>query len=273
MNKRCFVENFVLFGVAVTMIAPIIILIIATFTSSDRVVYVMGPLTLQHIKFMIDDKVWIESAITSIIVAVSTSLLSVFLGMTSAMYVFFNPYAYISRALKYMQSILLVIPDVLVGIVMIFLFTNANIAFGRVTLIISHTTAFSSFSFLIILSRLQEMKKTVIDAASDLGASLPYISYKILIPFCRKSIITAIAVVLGMSIDDVVVSFFTSGSDTSTFTLSLFNGFKYMELLDVVAASTALVFVIIFMMTCIFIIVGSKNFKVKSIKGRNEKKL
>lgn len=243
--KKSIFEYIFLFVVLFIILFPAIIIILLAVTSGNSWTLHPKSLTMRWILEFFANREWIFSFYVSFIVAILTAIFCLVLGTTSALYVYLNPQSRISRFLTRIQSTMLVLPDVLVGTTILGLFSFFKASLGFISLIVASTTSFSSFSYVIVLSKLNEMDEKIIDAAKDLGASMFDIVHRILLPFCSNSFIASIILIMGMSLDDVVISYFTGSGDVKPFTLYLYNSFKYGKPIGLIVASAFLIVAIL----------------------------
>ncbi|MCK5788634.1 MAG: ABC transporter permease subunit [Chlamydiia bacterium] len=253
-KNKSFIESSFVYSVIFILYFPIFILLLLSFTSAGGFDLTPYKFTWKWYKLaMMDDDLYV-SCFISLIVAISSSIASTLLGLSSAIYLYLNPSSKLSKIFQKIQVAMLVMPDIIVGSLILLLFSMLKLELGYSSMIIAHTTAFSSFSFFIILSRLHEISKSILDAAKDLGASIRDIVFGILVPSCKMSILSSFVIVFGISIDDVVISYFTSGFD-KPFTVFLYSNFKYGSPQDLVSYSSILIIIV-----CMVLLVGCTSF-------------
>ncbi|MDE7221824.1 MAG: ABC transporter permease subunit, partial [Ureaplasma sp.] len=130
------------------------------------------------------------------------------------------------------SKINIVIPDVISGIGLALLFAMTiiplQINLGFATIILSHISFCTPYAIILIYPRMQKMNKNLILASLDLGYSSIYTFFKVIIPFLIPSIISAAALVFGMSFDDFIITRLVGGKiDTiSTQIYSMAKGIK-----------------------------------------------
>ena len=108
------------------------------------------------------------------------------------------------------------IPEIVLGIAMLAFFTLVKIQMSMVTLIISHVTFSMPFVVITVRSRLAGFDPSVEEAARDLGANDWRIFRRVTLPMILPGVLSGAMLALTMSLDDVVVSFFTTGPDSMT---------------------------------------------------------
>ncbi len=127
----------------------------------------------------------------------------------------------------------IVIPDVISGICLALLFSVTWISWfksdlGFVTIILAHISFCTPYAIILIFPRMQKMKRNLILASQDLGYSKLQTFFKVIIPFILPSILSASAIVFGMSFDDFIITKLVGGkvSTISTEMYTMAKGIK-----------------------------------------------
>jgi len=107
------------------------------------------------------------------------------------------------------------------------------------------TAAHIAFSFpfvaIVVRSRLAGFNRELEEASKDLGASEWQTFWKVIFPFMKPGVIAGALLAFTLSLDDFVVTFFTSGPDTLTFPVKVYSMVRFSVTPEVNAASTVLV--------------------------------
>jgi spermidine/putrescine transport system permease protein len=158
----------------------------------------------------------------SLIVASATTLLSTLLGTLGAWMLYRYRFPF-QRALGLLIFIPMVMPEVLMGVSLLVLFVQfLNIPLGFTTMIIAHTTFCFPFVLVAVQARLQGLDPTQEEAAMDLGAT-PFQSFwKITLPFLMPAIVSGALMSFTLSLDEYIVSVFTTGSQSQTLPLKVY---------------------------------------------------
>lgn len=115
------------------------------------------------------------------------------------------------------------IPDIVLAVGMLSLFSYLMIPLGLMTLIAGHTLLGLGFAMPIIKGRYDELDKGLIEASLDLGASMRYTFFHVIIPFLYPAMLVAFLLAIIISFDDFLISFFCSGSSVQTLSLYIFS--------------------------------------------------
>jgi spermidine/putrescine transport system permease protein len=76
---------------------------------------------------------------------------------------------------------------------------------------------------LSVLPKLRQLNKHLYEAALDLGCTPARALWKVIIPEIMPGIITGLLLAFTLSIDDFVISFFTTGSGVSTLSITIYS--------------------------------------------------
>jgi spermidine/putrescine transport system permease protein len=154
----------------------------------------------------------------SIIVASVSSFLSV--GMSVMFIHGLRHYKRDMIGLFYSNAL---IPDIVLAVGMLSLFSYFMIPLGLTTLIAGHTLLGLGFAMPIIKGRYDELDKSLIEASLDLGASMRYTFFYVIVPFLYPALLVAFLLAVIISFDDFLISFFCAGSSVQTLSLYIFS--------------------------------------------------
>ena len=105
----------------------------------------------------------------------------------------------------------------------IFLKPLLNIEFGFLTMLLAHITFNIPYVILSVLPKLKQMPANITDAALDLGATPGYAMRKIILPQIKPGIFAGLLMAFTMSIDDFVISFFTTGPGVTNLSIEIYS--------------------------------------------------
>ena len=222
MNSRTQVfRKFYLSLFFVLLYLPILSVILYSFNKSTSTAQWTG-FTLNWYRQLLNDKIIIESFKISIQVAFLTSVLSAILGTATAIISIYVTNR-MERILHGAMILPLLVPEVALGISLLFFFNALKLPFGHLTLILSHSLFCVPYVYIMVQLRLKQINISIIEAAKDLGASRWQIIRTIILPLVTPSIITASLLALAMSLDDVVISTYMSGPVSTTLPVHIFS--------------------------------------------------
>jgi|TARA_B110000977_G_scaffold102846_1_gene134360 spermidine/putrescine transport system permease protein len=193
---------------------PIVTSVVFSFNSDRFPSLPLGHFTWHwYDKVYNDPETW-DAIKTSIVVALSASLLATIIGFCTAYtdfrYNFKFKNAYLALALLPPT-----IPLIILALAMLAWFSKLGISGQIWALIIAHTVLGAPFAMAIIRLRLQQMDKDLESAAWNLGASEWATMRHVIIPFALPSIISALCLTMAVSFDEFAIAWFVSGLNKS----------------------------------------------------------
>lgn len=203
------------------MLAPIVVIAIFSFNNPT------GRFNFEWVGFTLDawkDPFGIteltDALITSIELAALASIGATILGTLIAIalvrYNFFG-----RRAANFLIVIPMATPEVVIGASLLSMFLIYGISLGFFSLLLAHVMFSISFVVIVVRSRLIGFDRRLEEAARDLGAT-PLTTFRtVTLPLLTPGLVGAALLAFALSIDDFVISNFTSGT-TVTFPLYIF---------------------------------------------------
>jgi len=150
------------------------------------------------------------------------------------------------RLFSWLMYLPVVIPDVVMAIAMLMFYSIVRDAFGLFqlgmsTMILAHVTFQIPFVAIIVRSRLVGQDPAIEEAAHDLGADTWQTFRHVTLPLMLPGIFAGAALACTLSVDDFVVSFFTSGPGATTLPILIYSSVKRGITPDINALSTLIV--------------------------------
>jgi ABC-type spermidine/putrescine transport system, permease component II len=220
---------------------PIFIVVLFSFNTSRMNITFQG-FTLNWYATMFQNTDLMSALLNTVIVAVSCVVLSVFIGTLAAIGMFRYKFK-VKGFIDALMYIPIVIPEIVMGISLLVFFSMIQLQTGLITLIIAHVTFSTPYVCITVRSRIAGYDMSVEEAAMDLGASPLHTLTKVTLPIIAPGIMSGAMLALTLSLDDVIVSFFTTGVDSVTLPIYIFNKVKTGVTPDVNALSTVIILV------------------------------
>jgi len=209
----------------VFMYAPIVVLIIFSFNESRSRGY-WGGFTLDWYIELFNDRKIMKALYNTLLIAFLSSVFATIIGTLASIGIN-NMKKNTRKIVMAITNIPVLNPDIVTGVALMLLFITVfrifgfgELGFG--TLLISHITFNIPFVILSVLPKLRSLDNNLYEAALDLGASPVYGFFKVVLPEIMPGIITGFMLALTLSIDDFVISFFTTGAGVSTLSVTIF---------------------------------------------------
>lgn len=143
----------------------------------------------------------------------------------------------------------LVMPEILMGISLLMMFTAVGVGCGLTTIWIAHTTFCVSYVAMTVLARLQDFDDRITEAAYDLGAGPFYAFFHVVLPILLPGIIAGGLLAFTLSIDDFVITFFVTGPGADTLPLKIYSMIKHSRQMPVINSLSTLMLA----MTCLLV--------------------
>lgn len=218
---------------------PIFVVIAFSFNSSKMNI-VFQEFTVEWYFRMFDNRQLMQSFVNTILVAGVSTVLSVIIGTLCAL----GLYRFEFKLKNMVSSSLyipIVIPELVFAIALLAFFSALNIPMSMFTLIVSHVTFSMPFVVITVRARLAGFDRSIEEAARDLGANAFRTFWRVTLPMIAPGVISGGMLALTMSLDDVVVSFFTAGPESTTLPLKILGMVRKGVSPDVNALSTLMI--------------------------------
>ncbi len=218
---------------------PIFVVIAFSFNSSKMNI-VFEHFTVEWYFKMLDNRQLMQSFVNTVIVAGISTVLSVIIGTLCALGLYKFEFK-LKNMISSSLYIPIVIPELVFAIALLSFFSALNISMSIVTLIISHVTFSMPFVVITVRARLAGFDHSIEEAARDLGANAFRTFWRVTLPMISPGVISGGMLALTMSLDDVVVSFFTAGPESTTLPLKILGMVRKGVSPDVNALSTLMI--------------------------------
>ncbi len=252
MKTRGWFRNGALaFGLAFLYI-PILSMVFFSFNNS-RLVTVWdaanSPTLVWYRKLFANGQI-LDAALLSLQIAAVTATGAVILGTLAGLaLVRFGPFR--GRAmLATMTTAPLVMPEVITGLSLLLLFvaleqlTGWPAGRGIATITIAHITFAMAYVTVVVQSRLAGFDDSLEEAALDLGAKPAMVFFRITLPLIAPALVSGWLLAFTLSWDDVVISQFVSGPNSTTLPMVIFSKARLGVSPDINALATIMVLIV-----------------------------
>ncbi len=231
--------------VFVFLYAPIVAMVAFSFNDSKRNIIWHG-FTFKYYEKAWNNESLFEAFSNSLIIATTSMVFSTILGIMAA--VLFWRFKFPCKPLvDGVVNLPIVVPEICMGVAMLAFFNFINWPsdlphpFNLSNIAIAHITFTFPFVAVIVRARLASLNRDIEDAAKDLGANEWQVFKDILIPQIKPAIIAGALIAFTLSLDDFVITFFTSSPNSITLPVKIFSMVRFSVTPEVNAASTALI--------------------------------
>ena len=247
------IKNIYCILIYIFLFLPIAVIVVNSFNATTSKPY----LSWKGFSFIWYVKIWSNTELLSafgntMIIALISTLLSTVIGTLGAV----GMYKYKFRGKKTIDALLyipVVIPEIVLGISLLTLFTKTNIPRGMISLVLAHVTFCIPYVIFNVRARLAGYDNSIEEASMDLGADRVKTFMNITLPVLFPGIAGGALLAFTLSIDDVIVSYFTNGQ-TMTYPLKVMESIRSGVSPDVNALST-----IILVATIVLVVITQRS--------------
>ncbi len=188
---------------------PILVLIVYSFNDAKYSLEWRG-LTWAWYRNLFDDPDLLQAALNSVLIAALSATVATGIGALAAValyrYEFFG-----KPLLRGLIFVLMMTPDIVMGIALLILFASLSLPLGFWTLLLAHITFNIPFVVVTVLSRISGFDRHLLEAAKDLGATEFQTVRRVVLPLLMPAVAAGWLLSFTLSMDDVMVSFFVTG--------------------------------------------------------------
>lgn len=249
-----FLKRFYLIIIFLFLYIPIFTLMIFSFNESKTMGKWTG-FTFKWYKELFNNDRLMTALYYTVLIAVLASVIATIVGTISAIA--------ISEMRGKKKTLILNInylpvlnPDIVTGIALMSLFIFLKFNFGFTTMLLAHITFDIPYVILSVLPKLKQLPENTLDAAADLGATPFYALRKVIIPQIKPGIFAGFLMAFTMSIDDFVISFFTTGPGVTNLSIEIYSMARRGIKPEINALSTIM---FITVLTLLFIVNKKQN--------------
>ena len=224
---------------------PLVIVVIFSFNDSKLNAEWVGFTTECYAKLFADEDM-LQAAFNSVSIACLAAAIATVLGTMAGL----SMHRFKPKLLPFLVFTPVAMPEILLGVSLLIFFLNTispalgalgiDFGLGLATVVIAHITFCIGFVAIIVRARLAGMDESIFEAARDLGAT-PWQTFRLVtLPLILPGVVAGALMAFTLSIDDFVITFFTSGVGTKTLPLQIYTMIKVAVTPEVNAVSTLL---------------------------------
>ncbi len=232
------------------LFAPIAILLVFSFNRAKSLSVFSG-FSFYWYRELFRDSETLKAVRNTLILAVSAALISTAMGTAAAVGINRLRSRFLRSAMDSVTNIPMINPDIITGISLMLMFVFVGRLFGAATslsfwtMLIAHVTFCLPYVILQVLPKLQQMDRALPEAAMDLGCTPLRAFFKAELPEIMPGVVTGLIMAFTLSLDDFVISYFTSGNGFQTLPIRIYNMTKKTVTPKMYALATIIFFVIL----------------------------
>jgi len=247
-NRSLMLTTIVAFGYALLYV-PIISVVVYSFNDS-RLVTLWGGFSLRWYANLLSDDELLGAALLSLRIAIVSASFATALGAIVALALHRVNRLRGRLLLSGMVTAPLVMPEIITGLSLLFLFISmADLigwpaSRGATTITIAHITFSMAYVVVVVRSRLAAMDESLEDAAMDLGGRPVAVFFDITVPMLLPALVSGWLLSFTLSLDDLVISSFVSGPGATTLPMLIFAKVRLGVTPDINAITTIIITVV-----------------------------
>ena len=236
--------------IMIFLFAPIVILLVFSFNEAKSLSVFSG-FSLYWYRELFRDSETLNAVKNTLVLAVCAAAISTVMGTAAAVGINKLRNRYLHAVMDTVTNIPMINPEIITGISLMLMFVFVGRLFGAATslsfwtLLIAHVTFCLPYVILQVLPKLQQMDKSLPEAAMDLGCTPVRAFFKVEIPEIMPGIVTGLIMAFTLSLDDFVISYFTAGNGFQTLPIRIYNMTKKTVTPKMYALATITFFVIL----------------------------
>lgn len=243
--------------ITILLYIPIILTVIYSFNES-KISSVWGGLSLNWYRELWADRGLWESVRNSIVLAIGSVFFANVIGVSGAIGMK-KGQRRADKAIGFASMLPIMIPEIILGMAFLALFSFAGMHFGMMTLLIAHTSFCIPYILLMVKARLEDIDPHIEEAARDLGANSWQVFWDITFPSILPAILSGSLLSFAMSFDDVVISIFVTGAETNTMAIKIYTKLKTGVTPEINALATIFLGIIIVVLTVYHLLIRRRK--------------
>lgn len=257
---RLFIGIMLLF-----LYAPLIVMMFFSFNSAKSTAVFEG-FSLKWYEQLLYDGESIAALQNTLILAILSAVIATLLGTIAAVGIFKMKKSALKTAAMTVTNIPMMTPEIVTGVslMLLFVFMAALLgkkeALGFGTILCAHITFNLPYVILNVMPKLKQTDVHLSEAAEDLGCTPMQAFFKVVLPAIYPGIFTGFVMSFTLSLDDFVISYFTTGASFQTLPIRIYSMTKKTVRPTMYALST-----IIFLTVLVLLIL------INLSKGENKK--
>lgn len=197
------------------LIAPILIIIPLSLSSSPFFVFPPKELSFRWFEKFFSDGQWVNALLKSLQVGVFTAILATIIGTMAALAVLRLDFKGKSIFMGLM-SLPIVVPLIVVGIAIYRFYSDLQMVGSTLGLVLAHSLLAIPIVFVTVLASLKGFDRNMELAAMNLGSTPVGAFFKVTLPNIKPALFSSALFAFITSLDEVVVTIFIGGSQNPT---------------------------------------------------------
>lgn len=223
--------------------APLLVMVFFSFNEAKSTSVFTG-FSLKWYHELFSSSTTMTALKNTLILAVLSSVIATVIGTAAAVYIYYLRKKWWKNTLDIVTNIPMMNPDIVTGVSLMLLFVFVGRLVGAanslsfITLLIAHITFNLPYVILNVLPKLNQTDSHLVEAAQDLGSTSTEAFFRVILPAIMPGVTSGLLMAFTLSLDDFVISYYTTGSSFQTLPLLIFSMTKKAVKPDMYALST-----------------------------------
>jgi putative spermidine/putrescine transport system permease protein len=209
----------------VFMLAPILIVVLVSFTSAGYVSFPIPGWSLKWFARIFEYQPFIDALLVSIEIAIGATVLSCLIGVPAAIYLARSRSAWASAVMTFLLSPLSM-PMIVIGFASLFFLSWLGVGISFAALLITHTVVCLPYIVRTVAGVYAGLPRSYEEAAAILGANPLKTFWHVTLPLIRPGIMAGSLFSFLTSFDNLPISYFFGSASTNTLPVVMLS---YME--------------------------------------------
>lgn len=251
-TKRLWMRSWIA-AVTFFLYAPLLVLFVFSFNDSKANIVWRG-FTFKYYGKVFKNESLMAALGNSLTIAFLATIFSLVLGALAAVMLWKFRFP-LKAGVEGAMALPIVVPEICMGVAMLMFFAAVRwpmdlpwpLNLSAIT--IAHITFCFPFVTMVVRARLASFNQEEEEAAKDLGATEWQAFRDVLLPHIKPGLIAGALLAFTLSLDDFVITFFTSGPNTTTFPVKVYSMVRFSVTPEVNAVSMLLILLTIILTT------------------------
>jgi len=206
----------------VFLLAPLVIVIVVSFTSSNYLAFPPPELSLRWYRELVSDSRFLESALLSVRIGLVVTALSVVLGVLISL-ALARTHLRFRWGFRLLALGPLIVPYVILGLGLFYVFLRLGLRGSALAVILAHTVVTTPFVVVLVSSSLHDIPRNLLEAAANLGGG-PFVVFKrVTLPLIAPALAGSALIAFIVSWDEFILAFLLSTPQTQTLPVLIFS--------------------------------------------------
>lgn len=215
---------------------PILTLVVMSFNASDSP-YDFSGFSFEWYGELLGDSELLEALRNTLVVAFGATAIATVLGTLLAI----GLARYVrSTALDAYSMAPAILPDLVLAIGMLAMFSAIGFSLGLSTVLLAHAAFGTAFVVAVVRTRLVQLDPSVEEASQDLGAGFVTTLVRVTLPAIAPAVLAGALLTFTLSLDEFVIAFFTNGPTTPTLPIAIYSRVRFGVTPEINALATVL---------------------------------